>query len=439
MRRYIVIGTGVAGFAAAESIRGIDPAGTILMIGNEQEGFYSRPGLAYYLTGELAEKQLFPFSKQDFKQLDVNLLHAKVIQISPMAHELYLQNGDQIHYDRLLIANGASATMMNIPGSGAQGVVKLDNLTDARLILKLTRKLKSAVVVGGGITALEIAEGLVARGLKVHLFIRSAHYWRNVLTEHEARIIEAHLAEEGVQIHCSTQLSEILTQNNHVVGVRTQANQQIKCELLAMAIGIRPRTALANASGLKIDRGLLTNEYLETSGADIFAAGDVAQVFDPLTGTSNLQSLWSPARRQGEVAGFNMAGQRSPYIRTIHVNVTRLANRPTTIIGSVGSERDHDSPEITRGESETWRQQVDAVSIQSDDGENHVRVMVGPQTLLGAVVIGDQAISRPLQELITRQVCITPIRAKLLAPGTPITDLINSLWYLNRNNPPHGS
>jgi len=326
-----------------------------------------------------------------------------------------------------------------MPGSNAYGIVKLDNLSDARHILKQIKGRKSAVVVGSGITALEIVEALVTRGLGVHLIMRSDRYWKNVLSENEARIIETRLKENGVKIYYHAQLAEILTRNNRVTGVRTQDNQQIKCELLAVAIGIRPRTALASAAGLIIDRGLLTNEYLETSAVDIFAAGDVAQVFNPLTGKSGLQSLWSTARRQGEIAGANIAGQRKPYHKTIDFNVTRLVDLPTTIIGSVGSDRDKDFQDIVRGESETWRQKGDAIAVQSNGNGNHVRVMVGSQTLLGAVVMGDQAISQSLQELITRQVIITPIRAELLEPGAPINDLLNRFRLKNRNNPSYGA
>src|SRR3990170_8790953 len=149
--------------------------------------------------------------------------------------------------------------------------------------------------------------------------------WNNVLDETESRIVEHRLKEEGVKIHYHSELAEILDRRGRVSAVRTQDGRYIECELVAIAIGIRPRKELAEASGLETDRGILVNEFLQTSQPDIFAAGDVAQVYDPFMGKSILDSLWGPAREQGHIAGLNMFGQWTIYVKTIAFNVTRLA------------------------------------------------------------------------------------------------------------------
>jgi nitrite reductase (NADH) large subunit len=427
-RRYLIVGTGAAGISAAEAIRHRDSSGEINLMGKEADGYYSRPGLAYYLTGEVPQDQLYPFTLDDYRRLGVRRLHARVIALDPQRHRVALHDGTQLTYDRLLIATGSSAFIPPIPGVDLQGVVKLDTLDDAREIVKRTRRARVAVVVGGGITALEIVEGLRARRVRPHYFMRRDRYWSSVLDKTESRIVEHRLAQEGVQIHYRTELAEILGKRGRVVGVRTQDGQQIKCQIVAIAVGVRPNRALADDAGLKTDRGILVDETLKTSAPDVFAAGDVAQAFDPFSGRAILDTLWGVAVAQGRIAGQNMAGQTVAYRKDVPFNVTRLAGLTTTIIGTVGRDTDEDLLGIARGDSETWRQLPDAVAAQADFEVNRLRVLVGKQNLLGGVVMGDQTLSRPLYELIARQVDITSIHGRLLQSNAPIADIIADFW-----------
>jgi len=428
MRHYLIIGTGPAGIAAAQVIRSRDAAGRITLVGDESHGYYSRPGLAYYLTGEIPEKSLFPYSKADFQGMNFRLAQARVRAIYPDAHQVETHTGGRLGYDRLLVATGARAARLKIPGAELEGVVVLDTLADARGILKLARRARSAVVVGGGITALEIVEGLVSRGVKTHYFLRGERYWSNVLDATESHIVEHRLQEEGVNIHYHTELAQIQGARGKVAAVTTVDGKQIKCKLVAVAIGIRPRTELATAAGLKTERGILVDEYLRTNIPDIFAAGDVAQVYDPLSGRSVVDSLWGPAREQGHAAGLNMSGGAAPYIKTVPFNVTRLAGLTTTIIGTVGRGSDTDLMGIARGDSETWRQLPDAIAAQSDFDVNRLRVMVGQQHILGAIVMGDQTLSQPLHRLVARRADITPICSHLLHPDVKLGDILTNFW-----------
>lgn len=429
INRYVIIGSGVAGIAAAESIRTEDAAAQIELLSAEKSGYYSRPGLAYYLTGEVNEKQLFPFNNQDFDALGTSPRIALAHKILPEQHLVETKDGEHLAYDRLLIATGARAASASLPGANLEGVVKLDNLNDARKILRLARKRRTAVVVGGGITALELVEGLVARGVKTHYFLRRDRYWHNVLDEIESRIVESRLEEHGVQIHYHTELDEILPgRNGEVGGVRTKKGEVIRCNMVAIAIGIRPRIKLAQESGLQVERGILVDQYLQTSAEDIFAAGDVAQVYDPLTGKSVLDSLWGPARQQGSIAGLNMTGANMVYSKPVAFNVTRLAGLTTTIIGTVGRGQDEDLVGIARGDSETWRQLPDSIVAQQDFDVNRIRLMLGENTILGAIVMGDQTLSRPLLNLVSDQVDIKEIKSNLLEDGAPVADLVADFW-----------
>ncbi|MBI5354426.1 MAG: NAD(P)/FAD-dependent oxidoreductase [Chloroflexi bacterium] len=426
--RYVIIGAGVAGISAVEAIRSVDNTGEIVMISDDPNGYYSRPGLAYYLTGEIHDTALFPRNKADFQKLNFNFLRGRVTHILRKDHALIIDGKSRLAYDKLLIAVGARALPLEIPGSNVEGIVKLDHLVDAKNIVKMAKWGRSAVVVGGGITALELTEGLRARGMKVHYLLRGDRYWSNVLDKYESEVVEKRLEEEGVILHHHSELKEIFSKRGHVSEVELQDGKKIKCDMLAFAVGIRPCLELIQDTGLATDRGILVNEHLQTTDPDIFSAGDVAQAFDPLTGKSILDSLWDPAREQGRVAGLNMAGRRTAYLKSAAFNVTRLAGLTTTIIGVVGRGRDEDMIGIARGDSETWRELPEAIVAQSGFDINHMRLLIGDSHLVGAILMGDQTLSWPLQKMIASKADISPIRERLMEPNAKIADLIAQFW-----------
>ena len=179
---------------------------------------------------------------------------------------------------------------------------------------------------------------------------------------------------------------------------------------------------------LALDRGILVDEHLQTNDPDIYAAGDVAQAYDPLLGRSVLDSLWNPARDQGRVAGLNMAGRKTAYLKSAPFNVTRLAGLTTTIIGAVGHGLDEDMIGIARGDSETWRELPDVLVAQTGFDINHMRLLIGEKKLVGAVLMGDQTLSWPLQKMVEGGADISSIREKLMEADAPIADLIADYW-----------
>jgi len=429
MTQFLIIGTGVAGISAAEAIRSLDSQAEITFVSDDRHGFYSRPGLAYYLTGEIPPDQLFSYSPQAYKKLNAKFARGNVTRIWPEDHIVEVDKGKfTLRYDRLLIATGSFALKPSITGIDLEGVVKLDDMDDAKQILILAKKAKKAVVVGGGITALELAEALKANRVKVHYILRGDRYWGNVLDETESKIIEHRLKEDRITIQYHAEAAEVLGKNGKVVGLRLISGEVIKCDMVAVAIGILPRLTLAKESGIATDRGIITDEYLQTNIEDVYAAGDVAQAFDTASGKQVLDTLWSPAREQGWTAGLNMAGERTSYRKSPAFNVTRLAGLTTTIIGQVGGGKDNDIYGIARGDSETWRDIPDAIIAQTGFDVNRLRLMIGEKVIVGAVVMGDQTLSYPLQHLIANRMDITPIRSELLAPGADISAILVKYW-----------
>ncbi len=434
-RRHVLIGGGAATVAAAEAIREADGGAEIVVVCADPHGHYSRPGLAYFLTRELPEDRLFPFTAEDFRRLDVAWIAEAAAAVDPAGHRVTLQSGRQLIYDRLLLATGSKAIGTRVPGAELDGVVTLDGMDDARDIVRRCGKAKVGVVVGGGITALEIVEGLRARGVHVHYFMRKDRYWRNVLSESESRIIELALGREGVEIHAFTDLAAIRGRGGKVAAVETIDGDLIPCDIVAAAVGVRPRIDLAREAGLPCDRGVLVDEYLRAGDPDIYAAGDIAEIADARTGHRQLEVLWNAALLKGRVAGRNMAagadGSGEPaqrYVQDSPINVTRLAGLHTTIIGTVGSGADADLEGLSRGDSQIWSELCERAIVEAQRGDAHVRLALGEHAIAGSVVIGDQTLSYPLQELIDQRVDVSGAVAALEAPEAPIVEIVNGLW-----------
>jgi len=426
MTHHAIIGSGIAGLSAAETIRSADPSSLITLVSEEEYPFYSRPGLAYLLAGTIPEKQLVIRSAAVLAELALQRITGRVEQILPAQHQFRLSDGRILSYDRLLIATGASSIPPEFPGRDLDGVLRLDGLKDARALVARSKRARAAVVVGGGSTALELVEGLHARGVKAHYFLRGARYWARVLDPVESAMVEAGLARKGVAVHRHTEIVRALEHRGKLVAVETNAGARLDCDLVAVATGIRPRLTLAQEAGLDIDRGILVGELLETSAPDVFAAGDVAQAWDPAVGMAVLDTLWSAAAQQGRVAGLNMAGARMPYRKRVALNVTQLADIVTTVVGEVGGEPDPDLVTITRGQSEAWRGWTAGTSIIDQQAMSRIRIRLNGGRILGAVIMGDQTLSAPLASLIGDRVDVTPIRQTLLdRPETIASTLLD--------------
>ena len=264
--------------------------------------------------------------------------------------------------------------------------------------------------------------------MKTHYLLRSDRYWPNVLDKIESDIVERRLKNRGVLLYYRSELARIIGKRNRVIAVETQSGESLECQFVGVAIGVQPRIALAVEAGLKTDRGILTNQYLETSAPDVYAAGDVVQALDPISGKTVLDTLWGNAIEQGRLAGKNMAGQLTPFHKSTPFNITRLAGLTTTIIGAVGSGKDSDLMTLSRGDSETWRQLPNVMAVQRDFEVNRTRIMLGSNTIVGALVMGDQTLSNPLHQLIENHVDITSIRDDLMAPDADLVNKIIEFW-----------
>jgi NAD(P)H-nitrite reductase large subunit len=198
---------------------------------------------------------------------------------------------------------------------------------------------------------------------------------------------------------------------------------------VAVAIGVLPRKELALDAGLACGRGVLVDQHLRSDDEDIFAAGDLAEVAEASTGKRTLEVLWDSAVAKGRVAGRNMAaGNADVYRKDTPLNVTRLGGWKISIMGRVGGGGDPDVGAVSRGDSETWRRRGEDVTVESDHGGTRLRLALSEQTIEGAVVMGDQSVSFPLQQMVSGHADLSRIMPALRAPAAPLIDLVYDFW-----------
>lgn len=426
MTRHVLIGSGPGSLSAALEIRALDPSAEITVVTSDADAYYSRPGLAYHLVREVRERELYPLRPAEIRAARIAFVFRRAEAIDRGAGTVVLDDGRALPYDRLLLATGSTAIPLGMAGTELDGVVKLDDLHDTRELIARSRAGGCAVVVGGGSTAIEIVEGLNARGMRVHYFMRKARYWSDVLSETESRRVEQGLTDSGVVLHHFTEIAEVLGRDGRVGGVRTNDGTELPCALVAVAIGVRPQVKLACDAGIECGRAVLVDEYLRSSDEAVFAAGDVAEAIEPRTGKRTLEVLWNSAVAKGRVAGRNMVqGPVERYTPSVPVNVTRLAGYHITILGTVGVGRDSDLKGLARGDAEGWRRESPgATTIEWEDEACHVRLALEGDRLAGAVVVGEQDLSFALQDLLEAGGDASAIADDLRAPNADIGAII---------------
>jgi len=440
---YLIIGNGAAGVSAAETICYNDPAGKITIVSAEPHPMYSRPGLAYVLLGAISPKQVFARQPEWYAHHRINLVHGQAVQLDSVKQQVKLDNGQVLPYDQLLIATGARATPAPYRGSDLQGVVFLDTLEGTRDLIRQAKRARRAVVIGGGITALELSEGLAHRGVETHYFVRRNRLWSQVFNDGEAKVLEERMREHGVIIHYNTEAVEILgNKRGRVRGVQLKSGEEFKCDIVGVAIGVKPQLDLVRETPLKVDRAILVNEFMESNVPHIYAAGDCAQVYDRWTDQYMLDILWPSAVAEGRAAGLNMSGRQSAYVKGSPFNACLLFGLHIAAIGQINPGRETpgadgatgDEAEVvqhlSRGSSEVWftLPQLYA-SAWSEDGPNTVRLVLSGDYLVGALVIGDQSLADSLRYIIENQIDIRDLIPALRAGGRALRQSVTQFWY----------
>lgn len=436
MRRYVIIGNGAAGINAAEELRKRDARASITILTDERYPMYSRPGLAYVLIDEVSDQQAIARKPEWYAAQRIDLVFSRAERIDLDRRCVHAGNGQAFPYDALLIAAGARAVSAPFPGGNLDGVVYLDNMDNALDIIRRARSAQAAVVVGGGITALELAEGLAHHKVETHYFVRKNNLWSALLNDHESRLVERQIVHHSVHIHYGTETAEIVGRDGKVAGVRTTKGEVVECQIVGVAIGVKPNLTLAKGTPLALDRGILTDEYLQTNLPGVYAAGDCAQIYDAWSGEHRCDSLWPTAIASARAAAINMTGARQPYRKGVPFNAALLFGLHLTAIGQVaaaGRGGEDDAEElsfISRGSSEVWTAKPGGgyTSAWAEDGTSSKRLVIRENTIVGALLLGNQRLADPLRDLIDRRIDVSSFKPRLMAGGDILAEAIMEAW-----------
>jgi NADPH-dependent 2,4-dienoyl-CoA reductase/sulfur reductase-like enzyme/nitrite reductase/ring-hydroxylating ferredoxin subunit len=320
----VIVGGGAAGLAAADMLRRREYAGPVTLLSADADPPVDRPNLSKdYLAGEAQDDWMPLWPAETYAERQVRLvLGAQVTSIDPVARTVSLANGGQEAFGALLLATGAEPVHLPIPGADDTSVLYLRSFADCRAIVERVKGASRVVVVGASFIGLEVAASLRARGIAVDVVAPDHQPLERVLGAEIGRFVRTLHESHGVAFHLGETVVSMSGRTIHLSGGGT-----LEADFAVLGVGVRPTVELAQRAGLAVDRGVLVNEFLETSAPGIFAAGDIARWPDPHSGERIRVEHWVVAMRQGQTAAQNMLGARVrfdavPYFWSQHYDVT---------------------------------------------------------------------------------------------------------------------
>ncbi len=395
---YVIVGGSAAGISAVEAIRSQDKEGRITLVSDEKFPLYSRCLITYFLAGKLAEDKLKYRSSDFYAKEKVEALNGvRAKRLLPEKRKLILDNGKEITYDKLLIATGASPQMVEVPGSDKEGILGLRTYRDAQLINGRLDKVNRVSILGGGLIGLRAAYALHARNKQVKVIVKSNQVLSQMLDKGAADFVRRKIEQKGIEVMTGLAAVEFLG-GKEVTGLVLDDGRRLECELVIVGKGVEPNLELVEGTEIKTDYGIIVDDYLQTNLPNVYAAGDVAQAKDLITGESTINALWPCAVAQGKVAGLNMAGKKVKYDGSLAMNSIEFFGLPVISIG------------ITRPKEKEYEQLV------KEDAKNFVykKVVLRKNRLQGMILVNRIEQAGVMGILMKKKVDISSIKGMLL-------------------------
>ena len=312
----VIIGNGISGITAARHIRK-QADHRITVISAESDHFFSRTALMYIYMGHMTYEHTKPYEDHFWKKNRIGLKRAFVQSVQPDKKTVLLDSGESISYDRLIIASGSQPNKFGWPGQDLKGVQGLYSLQDLQALEQNApdnRRCQRAVIVGGGLIGIEMAEMLRSREIPVTFLVRESSFWNGVLPSGESAMINEHIREHHVDLRLGTNLMEILSDNQgRARAVVTDQGETIACQLVGLTAGVRPNIGFLKGSGIETDKGVLVDRYLKTNYPDVYAIGDCAQQKTPVGKRRDVEAVWYTGRMMGETVAQTLCGNPTPY------------------------------------------------------------------------------------------------------------------------------
>ncbi|WP_089666889.1 FAD/NAD(P)-binding oxidoreductase [Gramella sp. MAR_2010_147] len=313
MEHIVIIGNGISGITAARHIRKLSDH-RITVISGESDYFFSRTALMYVYMGHMKWDHLQPYENWFWEKNRIELKKAWVEQIDFDKKKLRFSSGEPLGYDKLVIATGSIYNKFGWEGEELDGVQGLVTKQDLIELEENTAFTKKAVIIGGGLIGVELAEMLRTRNIEVTFLVREEAFWSNVLPLPEAKMISEHISSHGVDLRHHTELEKIIPdEDGRVKAVRTKGGEEIECQLVGLCAGVRPNIDFLKDSDLETDKGILVNEFLETNIPEVYAIGDCAQQRTAIGLRKPVEAVWYTGRIMGETLAKTLTGDRTAY------------------------------------------------------------------------------------------------------------------------------
>lgn len=369
--KYLIIGNSAAGVNAADAIRANDEKGNVTIVSNEEFNAYGRPLISYYLSGKVKPENMY-YRNEDFykfRNIEV-LLNSEAEKMDVKNKEVFISGGKKLSYDKLLIATGSSPfipPIKNLDLNKQENVFTFLAYKDGvKLKGKITKKSK-VVIAGAGLIGLKAAEGLFGQVESITVIDLADRVMASVLDKAAADIIQSHIEQNDIDFKLQTSICEVCGERN-VNSVVLSNGETLDCDILIVAVGVRPNVNLAKEAGVKTAKGIIVDEYMETSAKDVYAAGDCVESLDLLLNESKVLALWTNASNQGETAGFNMTGMKKKAPAAFPMNAISFFGLQLISAGIISSSKQDD--------------------IVTDSAENKLRRLnISNDSLIGFILI----------------------------------------------------
>ncbi|OIO03877.1 NAD(P)/FAD-dependent oxidoreductase [Candidatus Desantisbacteria bacterium CG_4_10_14_0_8_um_filter_48_22] len=373
--KYLIIGGSVAAINAAEAIRGADTEGTITIVSDEPCAAYSRPLISYFLGNKVTEDKMYYRDKKFFDENRIELITGiRAAGLDAKNRSVKLENGKTVKFERLLIATGGKPIIPQgvKKGRGVFTFLTWDDAKGIRSYIKKNSASGSAVIVGGGLIGLKAAEGLMELGIKISIVELADRILNATFDRNASGIMENALKKAGCAIMKNDTVKRIRYKGGNVNAVTLTNGKVLKADMVILAIGVVPNIDIVKNTPIKTDRGILTDEHMQTNIKDIYAAGDVAQVYDRILGKTRAIAIWPNASRQGRIAGLNMAGVERSYEGSFAMNSVELCGIPT----------------ISMGLTDTPDAGYQVLSELDKDSGSYRKIVLKDNFVVGAIFVG---------------------------------------------------
>jgi NAD(P)H-nitrite reductase large subunit len=399
--RYVIIGNGVAGTTAAETLRKSDPHCRIVLIDDEPYPLYNRIALPRVLKQTTRPERTIikqiPWHTENRIEL---YLDTTVTRVDTESKMVTTASGTDFPYDKLLVASGGRPNPLVAPGAeGIAGIYNFQTLDDTKAIMARAERAKASVTVGGSFIAYELTEAFRHRNIPTTWLIRGPRFLHRIIDEDGGALIDLLARQVGVETRYGESVAEVHSENGEVTGITTTSGSQLECDLVGVGVGLTLRTEFLKNTPVHLNVGVVTNEFLETNVPDVYAAGDVAEFYDPYIETHNQMGTWNNAAAHGRTAANNMLGDRRAYNEVPYYTSTMFESQ----MAAIGT-----TPDIRSGMESVTRADMSA----------HVyrRLFFYDGRLAGAVLVGDIRVRRQLMDIIkSKQVIPADDRQKLAA------------------------